>query len=129
MVSRAPREEKKRTNLEFTLVKDIDQLLRNELVETGKESLELVFNSFLNSPFGDEPVESLGQIEGLPRKRWEKNLLDIFLLVLVRNFDLLSSGFQIDRDRLSKAIVFCRKGVVEDVGNIVFPGKRNKGGP
>jgi hypothetical protein len=41
---------------EFALVKDIYEIGRDELVETGNEGLELLLNALLNPPLGDKPA-------------------------------------------------------------------------
>jgi hypothetical protein len=41
--------------LEFALVKDVDELGGDELVEAGDEGVELLFDSGLDLPLGDEP--------------------------------------------------------------------------
>jgi hypothetical protein len=40
--------------LKLALVKDIDQICRNEFMETTDEVLELFFDTLLNTPFRDE---------------------------------------------------------------------------
>lgn len=40
---------------EFTLVEDVDEVSGDELVETGDEGLELLLDTLLNPPLGDEP--------------------------------------------------------------------------
>lgn len=47
--------------------------------------------------------------------------LDVFLLVLVRDRDVLSSGLEVDRDGLTKAVVFGGESVVEDVRDVIVP--------
>lgn len=44
--------------LQFTLVKDVDQVGWNELVKSSDESVELLFNALLDAPFGDEPISN-----------------------------------------------------------------------
>ena len=46
------------TNEEFelALIEDVDQICRNELIESRHESCKLFFDSLLNAPFGDETV-------------------------------------------------------------------------
>lgn len=41
---------------ELTFIEDVDKIRRNKLVEAGDEGLELLLNTLLNTPFGDEPV-------------------------------------------------------------------------
>lgn len=43
--------------LQLALVEDIDKIGRNELVETGHESVELLLDSLDNLPLGNQPVE------------------------------------------------------------------------
>lgn len=42
------------TDLQFTLVKHVDQFLRDQLVETGHEGFELLGNSLLDTVGGDQ---------------------------------------------------------------------------
>ena len=39
--------------LELALIEDIDELLRDELVEAGHKRFELVFHALLDAPFRD----------------------------------------------------------------------------
>lgn len=49
------------------------------------------------------------------------NVLNIFFLVLVSDWDILTSWLQFDDDHLSESVVFRRESILNDVGNIVFP--------
>lgn len=40
---------------QLTLIEDVDEIGRDELVETGNESIELLLNALLDTPFGDKP--------------------------------------------------------------------------
>jgi hypothetical protein len=40
--------------LELALVEDVDEVCGDQLVETGDEGLELLFDALLDAPFGDE---------------------------------------------------------------------------
>ena len=40
---------------QLTLIEDVDKIGRDELVETGDESIELLLNTLLDTPFCDEP--------------------------------------------------------------------------
>jgi hypothetical protein len=39
---------------EFSLIENVDQVCWNQLVEAGNECVELLLDSFLDAPFGDE---------------------------------------------------------------------------
>lgn len=72
---------------QFSFVENIDKIRRNELVETGYECVELFFDALLNTPFRDESK----MISNQPPRQLKGYLLDIFLLVLIRHFDVLAS--------------------------------------
>ena len=40
--------------LKLALIKDVDEIWRDELVEPGDEGLELLFDALLNAPLGDQ---------------------------------------------------------------------------
>ena len=42
--------------LKLALIEDVDKIGRDELIETCYKSVELLLNSFLDPPFGDEAV-------------------------------------------------------------------------
>ena len=44
--------------LELTLIEDVDEIRGDELIETSHEGIELLFDSFLDPPFCDEPMTS-----------------------------------------------------------------------
>jgi len=107
--------------LELALVKDIDEIGRNQFVETCYESIKLFFDPFGNLPLGDKPGRSQHAIvKGLN----DGHSLNIFSLVLVRNRDVTSTWFQINRFGLSKLLVFDRERLVEDVGDVVLQSPR-----
>lgn len=49
-----------------------------------------------------------------------ENLLNIFLFILVGDFNILAVGLQINGDRLSKPLIFSRKRILQDSGNIII---------
>lgn len=51
-----------------------------------------------------------------------QNLLDVFLLVLVRHFNVPTALLQVNDDLLSKSLIINREGRVDDVGNVVLHG-------
>jgi hypothetical protein len=89
----------------FALIEDIDKVLRNQLVEAGYESLELLLNSFLNTPFCDKTIKLAQELlaEG------DAHLLNVFSLVLVRDLDLLTTWLHLDADSFAEPLVFRRK--------------------
>ena len=40
----------------FALIKDVDEIGRNELIEPSYKGIELLLNPFLNSPLSDETI-------------------------------------------------------------------------
>jgi hypothetical protein len=76
--------------------------LRDELVEARHKALELVFDTSLNSPLGDE--------------------IDILLLVFFVYFDVLTAWLEVDGDDFTESIVFDGEAVLDNVGDIVLAG-------
>lgn len=86
--------------LELAFVKDVDELLRDELVEAAQERVELVLDAAADPPLDDQ--------------------LHVLLLVLVRDGNVAAAGLQVDRDDLAEPVVLGREGVVENVGDVVL---------
>jgi len=84
----------------LALVKHVDQIRRNEFMEASNEVLELLFDTFLNTPFRDE--------------------FDVFPLVLIRDFNLLTTWLQINCHRLAETFIFSREGQVQDTVNVII---------
>lgn len=74
--------------------------MRNQLVESTQERLELIFYTSLYPPLYKE--------------------LNVFCFVLVRNCDISSSRFEIDSDGFSESVVFSRESIFNDILDIVF---------
>lgn len=106
-----------KTNLKLALVKDVDKLLGDELVEAEEERLELVLDTLLDAPLGDEP----GGRESVQRTQVHtgQDALDVFLLVLVRNGYVLPSRLEVNSDRLAEPVVLGREGVLKYVRDVV----------
>jgi hypothetical protein len=51
-----------------------------------------------------------------------QNSLDVFLLVLVRHFNVSATLLQVNDDLLSESLIVNREGRVDDVGNVVLHG-------
>ena len=51
-----------------------------------------------------------------------QNLLDVFLLVLVRHFNVSATLLQVNNNLLSESLIINREGRVDDVGNVVLHG-------
>merc|ERR1712230_9234 len=87
---------------QLTLIEDVDEIGRDELVETGDESIELLLNALLDTPFGDK--------------------LNVLLLVLVRHFDIFPTRLQLHSDLLTKSFIFNGERAVNHVGDVVLHG-------
>jgi hypothetical protein len=48
-------------------------------------------------------------------------ILNIFVLVLVRDLNVIASWFQLDADSLTESLIVGRKGELQCVGNVVVP--------
>jgi hypothetical protein len=51
-----------------------------------------------------------------------RNLLDVFLLVLVRHFNVPSALLQVNNHLLSESLIVNREGRVDDIGNVILHG-------
>jgi hypothetical protein len=106
--------------LELALVKDVDELLRDELVEARHERLELVLDPLLDAPLRDEPAPVLDPTIERPAS----DALDIFLLVVFRDRALLAARPEVGRDNLAKLVVLHAERVLDDVRDVVLPVQR-----
>lgn len=48
-------------------------------------------------------------------------LLDIFMLILVRDFDVFATRFKLDADSFTKALIVCGEGELKRIGYVVIP--------
>lgn len=89
--------------LKLTLIKNVDKVSWNQLVEAGHEGIELLLDSLLNTPLGDEP----SRVESVPDLNFiaEGNLLNVFPLVLVGDLNVLSARLQIHSHLLTEPLV------------------------
>lgn len=80
--------------LQLSLVKDVDKLGRDQLVETCDEGLELLINTLLDSPLDHE--------------------VDVFLLVLVGNLDITSAWLEVLHISHSESLIFGGEGLLQN---------------
>ena len=85
--------------LELPLVEDLDQILRNELVETVHKGLELLLDGLGNDPLGLQ--------------------LDELLLVVVGDVNVASVRFQVDDFFLAEVVDLNGESLKDDVGDVV----------
>lgn len=105
--------------LQFPLVKYIDKICRYELVETLDKGVELLLYTLLNAPFCHEPAKHVS-LESQNKAGRRRNILDIFLLVVVVHWDIPSSRLQINSLLLTKDFVFDGKVLENDILNVVL---------
>jgi len=107
--------------LKLALVEDVDQVGRDELVEALYESVELLVDTLLNAPFCDKPRKKVSNgntttLQGCC------DLLNVFLLVLVRHFDIPAILLQVHNDLLAETLIINREGRVDDVSDVILHG-------
>lgn len=86
-------------------------------MESSDEGLELLLDTFLDTPFRDES----STVSGSSTEKQTINLLNVFVLVLICDLDIVAPGLQLDAHSLAKPFVVCRKRQLERVGDIVVP--------
>lgn len=106
--------------LEFALVEHVDQVGGDELVEARNEGVELLFDALLDAPFRDETARR-NQLADRTLRDEKIDLLDVFLLILVRDLNVLAARLELDADRLAEPLVVCAKGEFERVGDVIVP--------
>lgn len=88
--------------LQLSLVEDVDEVSWDKLVESLDEGVELLLDTLLNAPFGD-------QTENVSKEavifRLEVDILNVFLLVLVRHLNIPSAGLEINGNLLTKHLI------------------------
>ena len=110
--------------LELALVEDIDQVGWDELVEALHKGIELLVNTLLNAPLGDKSTNDVS--EGKERvTQGCRDLLNVFLLVLVRHVNISAALLEVHNDLLTESFIVDGECRVDDVGNVVLhgPGK------
>ena len=100
---------------EFPLIENVDQVCRDELIEARDESVELLFDSLLDFPLCHQPAEVSTTHT---RKLW--HLLDIFLLVLVRDLNVAAARFEVNGLGFAELLVVNRKRLIENIGDIIL---------
>jgi hypothetical protein len=110
--------------LKLALIEDVDQIGRDELVEALHKGIELLVNTLLNAPFCDEPENHVS--DGIIIVSQSCcDLLNVFLLVLVRHFNVPATLLEVHNDLLAESLIVNREGRVDDVSDVVLhgPGK------
>lgn len=87
-------------------------------MESGNESLELLLDSLLNSPLGDEPGKKISKLFSVFKIL---HLLNVFMLILVGDFNLLPTRLQLDADSFTEPFVIRCKCQFERISNVVIP--------
>lgn len=110
--------------LKLALIEDVDQVGRNELVEALHKGIELLIDTLLNAPFCDKPGNEVSNGE-MTISQGCCDLLNVFLLVLIRHFDVPATILEVHNNLLTESLVVNREGRVDDVSDIVLhgPGK------
>lgn len=108
---------------QLSFVEDIDQICWNELMEASHKRIELLFDPLLDTPLCNQPVFVLAN--------WSAALavldsLDIFLLVLIVDLDIPTSRLEVNRDLLTKSLVFDAECAVDDICNVVLHRPRQR---
>ena len=90
--------------LELALVEDVDQVGRDELVEALHKGIELLIDTLLDAPFCDKPGSEVSDgntktLQGCC------DLLNVFLLVLVRHFNVPAVLLKVHDDLLSESLI------------------------
>ena len=95
--------------LKLALIEDVDQVGRDELVEALHECVELLVDALLNAPFCDKPENKVsdGNTETFQGRC---DLLNVFLLVLVRHFDIPAILLKVHDDLLTESLIIDREG-------------------
>lgn len=102
--------------LQLSLVKHVDELLGDKLVESRHESVELFRDSSGDSVLGNEAKRL-----ALPHPEMiNGHSLDVILLVVLSDLDISSSILQVDGDEFTKMLFRDGKCVLDDIGDIVF---------
>jgi len=86
---------------ELALVEDGDKVLRDEFAEARHEGIELFLDPLGNSVLDDE--------------------VDILLLVLLCNWNIFTSGLQLDGDQFAESLFSSRECFVDDIRDIILP--------
>ena len=107
--------------LKFALIEDVDQVGRDELVEALHESVELLVDTLLNAPFCDKPENKVSD-GNTTTFQGCCDLLNVFLLVLVRHFDVPAILLKVHDDLLAESLIIDREGRVDDVSDVVLHG-------
>lgn len=105
--------------LQLPLVKHIDKICRYELVEALDKGVELLLYTLLNTPFRHKPAKYVS-IGSQNKAGQDGNILDVFLLVVVINWDVSSSRLQVNSLLLTKDFVFNGKVLENDIVNVVL---------
>lgn len=86
--------------LKLTLIKDINEILRDELAEAGHERLKLLLHTA-----GDTVLD---------------NAVDVILLVILGDWNITTTGLKFDSDHLAETFFSGGKRLVDDISDIVL---------
>jgi hypothetical protein len=90
--------------LKLTLIEDVDQVGRDELVEALHKGIELLINTLLNAPFSDEPRNEVSD-SVMKTSKGCCDLLNVFLLVLVGHLNIPATLLKVHNDLLTESLV------------------------
>lgn len=105
--------------LEFTLVKDVDEIGGNKLVEARHEGIELLLDTLHDLPFRNQPAIWLAVSSGW-RLGWFHSL-NVLWLVLVGDGNIPATGYQINSATLAKLLIVNRKCEFHNSVNVIIP--------
>jgi hypothetical protein len=93
-------------------------------VEALHEGIELLIDTLLNAPLGDKSRSKVSDIN-ITVSQGCCDLLDVFLLVLVRYFNISATLLEVHNDFLAEPLIIDREGRVDDIGDVILhgPGK------
>lgn len=90
--------------LKLALIEDVDQVGRDELVEALHESVELLVDTLLNAPFCDKSGNKVSD-GNTTTLQCCCDLLNIFLLVLVRHLNVSAILLEVHDDLLAESLI------------------------
>ena len=87
--------------LQFALVKDVNEVLGDELAEARHEGIELFLDTTRDTVLDDA--------------------VDVVLLVLLRDGNVLTIGLKLNGDHLTEPFLGSGERLVDDIGDVVLP--------
>lgn len=104
--------------LQFAFIKHVNQVSRDEFVETRHERIKLLFNTLLDFPFGNQP-EVVRNNSSKSIKA--QHLLNILGLVLIGDGKVPTTGHQINSPTFSKFLIINGKVRFNNAFDIIIP--------